>query len=364
MSLGTVYHKCYSFKNNIINTLKYVNRPYLTKINKNTNLNSESYALALNMYSCTYTLYNHLSFAYLNSYMLYLFFSYCRETMSSVRNFLRRQTDVEQQTTRHYQPHNLVNFERPLSEYDNLSTITSSSFPLSDIKFQFDVLPSVKMSNNNNNNSISSNSSSVHYNNINNNNNSNKETSPVQLTSNNIPQYENVFETVQMRNSLARKRDLEQVKSSEINGNKSAMNDARSTFFGLTHAQQQQHDKKPDTNDETDNVNVNNMQSDQINYINLVNNDSSDLNKISPSNSTSNANANQTDKMSATSSASNSSSTTITPQASPYRQNRVSRKGSEASNRSKSPKFMLPEIATNTPSQVYYKKKNFYFFIQ
>lgn len=273
--------------------------------------------------------------------------------MSSVRNFLRRQTDVE--STRHYQAHNLVNFERPLSEYDNLNTTTSTNFPLSDIKFQFDVLTSVKMSYNNNisnnNNNDSNSSSAVHY------NDNNNVTSPVQLTTNNNPQYENVFETVQMRNSLALKRDLEQLKSSELNGNKSAMNDARSTFFGLIQEQEQKHHEKLDTNDdEADNVNVNKKQSEEINYINLDNNESSDLNKISPSNSTSNAN--QNDKMSATSSASNSSSTTITPQASPYRQHRVSRKGSEVSNRSKSPKFMLPEIAPNTPSQVNYKHMN------
>lgn len=194
--------------------------------------------------------------------------------------------------------------DRPLSEYDNIAPSASaqSYFPLGDITFRFDDSLSK---------SGSMSSTAVSY------INEDKQTTALPQH-----QYENVLNTLQLRN----KRESDQQVSPNQHDNqpsppRSVMSDAKSLFFGL--------DRQKHTMD------------DDHQYINLMPEEP----KIVSANS---------DKVSATSSASGSSSTTATPSASPTRQNESGnqRKYSEGSVRSKSPKFMLPEAAPVSPSQV------------
>jgi hypothetical protein len=250
----------------------------------------------------------------------------------SVRNFLRRQTDASQtnnSTTSTLDP------QRPLSEYDNIKpqsspppkiTTNQTHFPLGDIKFRFDDLPLTTK--NIMKDSSNSNTSAVHYNNKGDN----------QQTTH---QYENVLDTLQMRSKRESDQQVKMNQNDEQNSpQRSVMSDAKSSFFGINNQQKSAADDEFDRLIE-DIGNATIISGDQNQYVNLPN-DSSQV----PSNH---------DKVSATSSASGSSSTTATPSASPTRQERTgnSRKNSEGSNRSKSPKFMLPETTSPaSPSQV------------
>lgn len=250
----------------------------------------------------------------------------------SVRNFQRRQADVGQSTSDSKSNQNQIGSEldRPLSEYDNITTNTSTlgqtHFPLGDIRFRFDDSPLTTNIMNN-----TSNSSAVHY------NNDDKQTTTLPAH-----QYENVLETLQMRNN--QRESDQQVKTSQDDENspqqRSVMSLAKSSFFGLG--------GQSTTEDDFDRLiedigNATIITSDRNEYVNVPPNDESKVQ------------SNQ-DKVSATSSASGSSSTTVTPSSSPTRQDRGenSRKNSEGSNRSKSPKFMLPESTPSSPSQVKY----------
>lgn len=248
----------------------------------------------------------------------------------SVRNFLRRQADVN-----HSSRSNTLSkssLERPLSEYDNIKAPSSNQthFPLSDIKFRFDDSPQPTTSSMN-----ISNQSAVHYNN----------SEDSQTTIRPVHQYENVASTLQARN---KRESDQQVKMSDDHSSlpRSVMSVAKSSFFGLNEQQ-----KLPNEEDEFDKLieeigNVKIVPNQQ--YMNVPNPDYNDDSKVQ---------SNQ-DKVSATSSASGSSSATATPSSSPTRQDRTgsSRKNSEGSNRSKSPKFMLPEssLTPSSPSQVNY----------
>lgn len=252
----------------------------------------------------------------------------------SVRNFLRRQTDVNQSSSssaRHIQNQSGSELERPLSEYDNIkpaSTITSrqqqTHFPLADIKFRFDDLPltTAIMSD-------PSNSSAVHYN-----NNGDKQTTTLPAH-----QYENVLDTLQMRSQRESDQQVKMNQNDEhLTPQRSVMSDAKSSFFGLNSQQKSTAQEDFDRLIE-DMGNAQITTSDRNQYVNLMPSESPE----------------EESKVSATSSASGSSSTTATPSSSPTRQERTgsSRKNSEGSNRSKSPKFMLPETGgTCTPSQV------------
>lgn len=250
----------------------------------------------------------------------------------SVRNFLRRQTDVNHLAShsRSNSTPNASELERPLSEYDNIikPPTIQTHFPLGDIKFRFDDLPLTTKAIMND--SSNANSSAVHYNNKHDNQQTTT-TSPVR--------YENVLDTLQMRNNLKREANEsdQQVKmnqNDERSPSRSVMSDAKSSFFGLN-----QHSSAVDEFDRLieDIGNSTIVSNDQNQYVNIPNESQSSSNH---------------DKVSATSSASGSSSTTATPSASPTRQERTgsSRKNSEGSNRSKSPKFMLPEV--NSPSSM------------
>jgi hypothetical protein len=195
--------------------------------------------------------------------------------------------------------------ERPLSEYDNIKPASTSQGPFTvgfgDITFRFDDSLSK---------SGSMSSTAVSY------INEDKQTTALPQH-----QYENVLATLQMRNN----RESDQQVSPNRSENRpspprSAMSDAKSIFFGL--------DRQKSAPD------------DDHQYINLLPEEP----KVVPI----------SDKMSATSSASGSSSTTATPSASPTRDNESGsqRKFSEGSVRSKSPKFMLPELAPSSPTQV------------
>ena len=244
----------------------------------------------------------------------------------SVRNFLRRQTDVNHLAShsRSNSTSNASELERPLSEYDNIKPPTvQTHFPLGDIKFRFDDLPLTTKAIMND--SSNANSSAMHYNNKH--DNQQTTTSPVR--------YENVLDTLQMRNK--QNESDQQVKmnqNDERSPSRSVMSDAKSSFFGLN-----QHSSAVDEFDRLieDIGNATIVSNDQNQYVNIPNESQSSSNH---------------DKVSATSSASGSSSTTATPSASPTRQERTgsSRKNSEGSNRSKSPKFMLPEV--NSPSSM------------
>lgn len=236
--------------------------------------------------------------------------------MSSVKNYLRRQADVNHfPSTSSRSNHNPSSpeVERPLSEYDNLSISTLQS-QLADIKFRFDdIAPNMSSSQQNSNNTSSSN-----------------------------PKYENVIDTVQMRNK--RENDQRQVNMDQSDDgthslNRPVMSEAKSSFFGLNSSVNA---STPNGNNNKDDelekliedcANMKIVSSNDIQqYVNLISNGDVDGIKASP-----------------TSSASGSSAVTVSPSATPTRDER---KNSEAgSNRSKSPKFILPEIQS-TPSQV------------
>jgi hypothetical protein len=241
--------------------------------------------------------------------------------MSSVKNYLRRQADVNHfpsTSSRSNQNPSSPEVERPLSEYDNLSISTLQS-QLADIKFRFDdIAPNMSSSpQNSNNNNIPS----------------------------TIPKYENVIDTVQMRNK--RENDQRQVNMDQSDGDtqsihRPVMSEAKSSFFGLNSSVNASTPNGNNKDDELEKliedcanmkiVSANDIQQ----YVNLISNGDVDGIKASP-----------------TSSASGSSAVTISPSATPTR---GERKNSEAgSNRSKSPKFILPEISS-TPSQVSVKK--------
>lgn len=253
----------------------------------------------------------------------------------SVRNFLRRQTDVNHSSSNARTNQNqIASDNRPLSEYDNIKpTASQTHFPLGEIKFRFDdsPFPTTDIIMNNN----TSNSSAVHYNN----NNDNKQTTTLPAH-----QYENVLETLQMRNK--RESDQQVVKTNQIDEQsplqKSVMSVAKSSFFGLNDDQQTADDDFDKLIEDIGNSTI--VSSDRNQYVNVMPNESPDESKAQSIQ----------DKVSATSSASGSSSTTVTPSSSPTRQERTesSRKNSEGSNRSKSPKFMLPESSPSSPSQV------------
>jgi hypothetical protein len=235
--------------------------------------------------------------------------------MSSVKNFLRRQVDVSNLTLRtpnQNQSSSEVEQQRPLSEYDNLQVVTTngdggnilqSHFPLADIKFRFDDLSATGMSSSMQNSNIPA----------------------------NTPQYENVIDTVQMRNK--RESDRRQVNEDQSDGNslpRPAISEAKSSFFGLNSSTPHKFDQNDDLEQLIEDCANVRITPNEVQYVNLTN----DM------------------AVSATSSASGSSSVTATPKSSPARDERLgcSRKNSEGSNRSKSPKFILPEVPT--PSQV------------
>lgn len=238
----------------------------------------------------------------------------------SVRNFLRRQTDVNHSASysRSSSTQNASELERPLSEYDNIKPATQTHFPLGDIKFRFDDLSLTTKATMNN-----ANSSAVHYNNRN-----DGQTAPAR--------YENVLDTIQMRNQRESDQQVKMNQNDERSP-RSVMSDAKSTFFGLNQQQQSAVDEFDRLIEDIGNATI--VSNDQNQYVNLPNESQSSSHE----------------KVSATSSASGSSSTTATPSASPTRQERTgnSRKNSEGSNRSKSPKFMLPEVTSpSSMSQV------------
>lgn len=254
----------------------------------------------------------------------------------SVRNFLRRQTDVNQpSSSRSHQNQSVSELERPLSEYDNITTTVAPTaaqthFPLRDIKFRFDDLPLTTTTIMNN----SSHSSAVQCNNNNNSNGNDKQTTTLPAAH----QYENVLDTLQMRSKRESDQQVKMNQNEQSPQQRSVMSDAKSSFFGLNNRQAQS-----STQDEFDRLiaDISNTQvlaSDRSQYVNLMPRGEEEKSS--------------TEKVSPTSSASGSSSTTATPSSSPTRQDRTgsSRKNSAASTRSKSPKFMLPEMTS--PSQV------------
>lgn len=233
----------------------------------------------------------------------------------SVKNNLRRSTDVDCSSPqlRNIKSHNSADLERPLSEYDNIKTIAPgrTNFTLAGIQFRFTDSPLQS--------SLSSNA--MHRNNE----------DQTQTTTLPAHKYENVLETLQMRN----KQESDQQVKTNHDGPRSAMSVARNNFFGLNTSQTSNMDDLNKLIEDIGNAKI--VASDRVHYENI------DESKVQ-------------DKVSATSSKSGSSSTTVTPSASPTREGRPnsSRKNSEGSNRSKSPKFMLPEASPSSPSQVKY----------
>lgn len=233
----------------------------------------------------------------------------------SVKNILRRSTDAD-----HSSPHAITtrgsvqtDFGRPLSEYDNIQSASGgrTDFCLAGIQFRFtESFPASSMS-------ATANASN--------------EVKPPTTTTLPAHQYENVLETLQLRDK--QRESDQQVKTNENGGPRSVMSVAKSSFFGLNDSQ------KASMDDDIDHIiedirNAKIVTSDRVQYENIE----------EP----------KVQNVSATSSASGSSSTTVTPSSSPTRQERPhsSRKNSEGSNRSKSPKFMLPENQPTSPSQV------------
>lgn len=239
----------------------------------------------------------------------------------SVRNFLRRQQDA-QPSSSHAQSNQNREPARPVSEYDNITAapIAHTHFPLADIKFRFDDSPFPTSIMNNNN------ASAVHY----------KNNDDNQTTTLPVHQYENVLETLQLRNK--RESDQQVKMSDEQSPQRSVMSVAKSSFFGL--ADQQKSVTEEDFDRLIEDIgNAQIVPCERNQYVNMPPTEQTEESK---------------DKVSSTSSASGSSSQTVTPSSSPTRQDRTgsSRKNSEGSNRSKSPKFMLPESSPSSPSQV------------
>lgn len=187
-----------------------------------------------------------------------------------------------------------------------------------------------------NNNTL--NQSAVHYNN----------SEDPQTTTLPVHQYENVSSTLQARNKRESDQQVKMNQTDDRSTPRSVMSVAKSSFFGLNEQQKSATEEFDKLIEDLGNAQI--VSSAPHQYENVPpNRDFSDESKVQ---------ANQ-DKVSATSSASGSSSTTATPSSSPTRQERTgnSRKNSEGSNRSKSPKFMLPESSTpSSPSQVNYSE--------
>lgn len=261
----------------------------------------------------------------------------------SVRNFLRRQVDANSSSSRNNCDKTEVE-SRPLSEYDNLTTFDRSNFPLVDIQFRFDDLSMSSVRSMMNNSNSSNSSSAVH-------NNNNESLNQTITTSSSQPatahhKYENVLDTLQQRIA---QQNIQQVNddnsprsSSSSYTQRPVMSDAKSSFFGLSAAQQ-----KSKADAELDKL------IEDIGSAQIVSNDRNQYVNFPPEDKTQNS----SDK---TSSVSGSSSTTATPSATPTRQDKIdSRKNSESgsSHRSKSPKFMLPGStgAVSSPSQVKFK---------
>lgn len=240
----------------------------------------------------------------------------------SVRNILRRSADVDRSApdSKGNRSQDQTDFqERPLSEYDNIQPSIGgrTNFTLAGIQFRF--TDSLTQSHN-----MSSNEMHHHHHHP-----SNKTQTTTQLPAH---QYENVLETLQMRNS--KQESNQQVKLNHDDGPLTLMSVAKSSFFGLNESQENAN-MEDDLNKLIEDIgNAKIVSNDRVQYENIA--------------------EEPKDKVSATSSASGSSSTTVTPSASPTRHERPhsSRKDSEGSNRSKSPKFMLPEVSPSSPSQV------------
>jgi hypothetical protein len=204
--------------------------------------------------------------------------------------------------------------DRPLSEYDNITILPSSSnsYPLAEITFRFDDSLSKTRSMNN-----TTNPTAVFY----------KDEHKQTTTKVNKHQYENVAETLQMRNG---QESDQQVNLKQINENpstRSVMSDAKSSFFGLDR------DRKQPSEDS--------------HYMNVLADDTMpEESKVQSS----------LEKVSATSSISGSSSTTATPSSSPIRHD--PRKENDESHRSKSPRLMLPESSLTSPSQVIFSDES------
>ena len=224
--------------------------------------------------------------------------------MSSVKNYLRRQADVNHfptNSSRSNHNPNSPEVERPLSEYDNLS-ISTLQTQLADIKFRFD------------DNSPSMSSSQQNSANDN-------------IPTNPPPKYENLIEPFSSQND-----------SNNRSNPRPVMSEAKSSFFGINQTTVPTTSTSTSSKDDEleklieDCANIKIVSSNDIQqYVNLINSGDVENEKISP-----------------TSSASGSSAVTASPSTTPTRGDR----NSEAeSNRSKSPKFILPEISS-TPSQV------------
>ena len=252
--------------------------------------------------------------------------------MSSVNNYLRKQVDANNFSSSASNQSSFEVDQRPLSEYDNLQNITTTSsssnnnntlqthFPLADIKFHFDDFPS-----------STGMSSSMQNSNSNNHNNA------ITSIPSHRPQYENVIDTLQMRDDDNSFENIEQIDGHVLSptNHRPAISEAKSSFFGIHMQSTVKNDDMEMLIEDCRDIRI---ISDEVQYVNL-NNENDDKGQVS-----------------ATSSASGSSSVTATPTSSPNRDDRSnSRKNSEGSNRSKSPKFILPDMSASlqgTPSQV------------
>lgn len=254
----------------------------------------------------------------------------------SVTNFLFRQTDVGQSSShpRNIQNQNSSQLDRPLSVYDNIKTETTQiNYSLAEIKFRFDESPltTVIMRN-------TSIPSAVHCNNI-----------SKQTTTLPVHKYENVHVALQMRNKRESDHEVETNQNDEHSAQqRSVMSVAKSSFFGLNGQQTTRPNGNYDglTEDES---NTKSMSSNRHLYMNVLAPQLPNELKVQS----------YQEKASATSSASGSSSTTVTPSSgSPIRER--TENGRKNSDRSKSPKFMLPEAScTLSPSQVNYPQVEF-----
>lgn len=249
----------------------------------------------------------------------------------SVKNFLFGQTDVGQSSShlRNIQNQKSSELDRPLSVYDNIKPeiTTQINYPLAEIKFRFDESPLNPCIMRN-----TSNPSAVHC-------NINKQTTTLPAH-----KYENVHVALQMRNKRESDQEVKTNQSYEhLPQQRSVMSVAKSSFFGLNNEQT----ARPDNNNYenlTDTGNSILMSTDRHIYMNVMTTELPKELKVQP---------NQ-EKVSATSSASGSSSSTATPlSGSPIRERtECGRNNSVYSDRSKSPKFMLPEASCSSPSQV------------
>ena len=235
-----------------------------------------------------------------------------------VNNFVFRQADVD-----HSPPHlgnnrSQINSEldRPLSVYDNINPQknNSNTYLISEIKFRFNEsrITSGTMRD-------SSDPNTVHC--------------SKQTTTLPVHKYENVHVALQMRNKRESDQEVKINQSNEQSTQqRSVMSPAKSSFFGLN-------------DQETSRLNSNYEIENNTNlYMNIMTTQLPVELKVQ---------SNQ-EKISATSSISGSSSTTVTPSdGSPVRERTEnSHKNRVVCDRSKSPKFMLPESSGLSPSQV------------